>query len=278
MDLQENQRMEEWGLILGDWIRSTSRFWYYGFVVAILGAFPLYLSLNLVFENLLISSNRVIKIDYQETVKETLQITEEKIFDLGNNTYSGYVKIKNNNSEWGVPNQPYSVEFKTAGGTSVFGFNATTYVLPFSEKVLVFRRFTADTRPTKIDLTLSASQFIRPPELPTLDLEIQRKSTELGLNETKVNAVIVNRTAFKISRVDLPVLLFNSKNQIIGANYTNINDLESSESRSFQYVWYNSINDISRIEIIPELNIYDRSIFVTGPGENPFDNIDFKKR
>jgi hypothetical protein len=123
-----------------------------------------------------------------------------------------------------------------------------------------------------LDLQLGETRFIRPPNLPALTLEIQRRSTSYQSGQTLVNAVIFNRTPFKISRVELPVLLYNSANQVIGANYTNINDLNSNESRSFQYVWYSRINNVARVEIIPEVNIYNRDIFVSLPGQNPFDS------
>jgi hypothetical protein len=74
--------------------------------------------------------------------------------------------------------------------------------------------------------------------------------------------------------VDIPVLLFDRNNQLIGANYTNINELESAEGRSFQYTWYSRINNLTRVEIVPEVNIYSRDIFQTPEGKNPFDNIE----
>src|SRR5690606_35684557 len=103
---------------------------------------------------------------------------------------------------------------------------------------------------------------------PALTLEIQRRSLEQGQGQTVVSAVILNRTPFEITRVDLPVLLFNSSGQVVGANYTNINDLKSFESRSFQYIWYTNINNVSRIEIIPELNLFDRELLLTQQGSN----------
>jgi hypothetical protein len=271
MDLQQNDRMEEWFLILGDWFRETPKSWFYAAVGVMVIAIPLYMFVNLMFERILVGAISPIKVNYQEITKQPLQIVEKKIFVLGDGTYSGYVKLKNTNSDWGVPEQSYNFSFK-AGGNSVLSSSASTFILPFSEKNIVFPRFSANMAPTELEFNLGETVYIRPPTLPTLSLEIQRRSFDSMVNQSAVNAVIVNRTPFKISRVDLPVLLFNSAGQVIGANYTNINDLDSAESRSFQYIWYNRINNVARVEIIPELNVYNRDIFVTGPGQNPFDN------
>ena len=272
MDLQQNERLDEWFLIVGDWIRETPKIWFYAAAAVVILAIPTYMFVNLIFEQMLINSQAILKVNYQEVAKQPLEVIDKKIFSLGNDTYSGYIRLKNSNTEWGSPDQRYFVNFKSATGASVMSTPGATFVLPSSEKVVVFPRFSSDSPPTQIDFTLNESAFIRAPSLPTLNLVIERRSLDTQVNETRVNAVIVNDTPFKISRVDLPVLLFDSNNQVIGANYTNINDLSSSESRSFQYIWYNRINNVARIEIIPELNIFNRDIFVAAPGQNPFDD------
>jgi hypothetical protein len=272
MDLQQNERVEEWFLVVGDWFRETPRSWFYAFLGILVVAIPLYMFMDLVFERILVSAVSPIRVNYQEVSKLPLEVLDRQIFPLENGTYSGYIRVKNPNSDWGAPEQAYRVEFKDAAGNTVMSSNAATFILPASEKNIVFPRFSASTAPTRLEFTLAETIFIRPPNLPTLSLEIQRRSLDSQVSQTMVNAVIVNRTPFKIARVDLPVLLFDGAGKVIGANYTNINDLASAESRSFQYIWYTRINNVARVEIIPELNVYNRDIFVTGPGQNPFDD------
>jgi hypothetical protein len=274
MALDQNERVEEWFLIVGDWVRDTPKIWFYALIGILVVAIPLYMFVDLMFERILVNSIVPIRVNYQEVSKLPLEIIDRKIFALENGTYSGYIRVKNPNSDWGVPSQAYNVDFKNASGDSVMNTNGSTFILPASEKNIVFPRFSASSAPTRLDFTLSDTTYTRPPNLPTLSLEIQRRSFDSMVNQSTVNAVIVNRTPFKIARVDLPVLLFDAGGQVIGANYTNINDLASAESRSFQYVWYNRINNVARVEIIPELNIFNRDIFVTGPGQNPFDDLE----
>jgi hypothetical protein len=277
MDLENNPRMEEWFLVVGDWFRQTSKTWYYALVLLLIIAIPLYMLLKLLFGQFLMSTIVPPHINYTEVSKFPLSISEKKIFDLGNGTYSGYVRIKNSNPDWGVPDQGYSFDFKSATGSSLLVASGSTFVLPGTEKIVVLPRFSppqGSPAPTTLDFTLRDGSFVRPPALPQLNLEIQRRSVDLQVNQTIVNAVIVNRTAFTLRRVDLPILLFDNSNQIMGVNYTNINDLHSSESRSFQTVWYNRITNVSRVEILPEINVYNRDIFATVEGTNPFDDLD----
>lgn len=271
MNFEQNERLEEWLLVIGDWFRTTNPRWFVALALVIVMAVPGYFFTAYAFSNILKATVSPIKINYTEPTTQPLQITERKIFDFGDGTYSGYARIKNVNSEWGVPELSYQALFKSSSGSTVMSLGGTAFILPSTDKVIVFPRFNASAKPSSLDVTFITPDFIRPPSLPNMNLEIQRKNIDAGTNQTLVNAVIVNHTPFKISRVDLPVLLFDKNNQIVGVNYTNINDLESNESRSFQYTWSAKINNVARIEIVPELNIYNRSLFELGPGQNPFE-------
>ncbi len=270
MDLEQNPRAEEFMLMLGESLRSTSKLWYYGFLALLVAAFPLYMAANLGFELILVSGIKVLPVNNNVISKVPLQITDKKIFDLGDGTYTGYMRIKNSNPEWGVPMQAYTVDFLSITNEKAFSFSSVAYVLPSSEKLVVFRRFTPEQKPTQVEIKLKDSQFLHATSVAPIDLEIQRKATYLAVNQTNISAVVVNHSPFKLNKVDLPVLLYNSSNQIIGVNYTNLNDLASSETRSFQYIWYSRINDISRVEIVPEVNTFDKDLFVTDPGKNSF--------
>lgn len=271
MELQQNDRIEEWFLILGDWIRDTSKGWFYALGVVFVATIPVYIATNVIMDQVTLSAVTPLHIAYEAKTKLPLSVTEKKIFDLGGDMYSGYFKIKNDNSEWGTPEQAYTVELKTATGSVVLTYNRKTFVLPSSDKIVIVPRFKSADRPTNLEIVLGETTFVRPPVLPDADFEIQRRASNLLVNQTEVNAVIVNRMPFRISQVDLPVLIYNSQNEVIAAGYTNINDLKPSESRSFQYVWYNRLNNITRIEIVPELNFYSRDIFLIESGQNPFD-------
>ncbi|MBX4188264.1 MAG: FxLYD domain-containing protein [Candidatus Doudnabacteria bacterium] len=274
MNLQENERVEELLLIIGDQFRSTSKLWFYAVGIVLIAAIPLQIFLKFTFENVIASAVSPLKITYPQVEHQPLEMTDKKIFDLGDGTYSGYARIKNPNPEWGVPELKYSYQFSGTGGSSIMSAGNMTYVRPASEKVIAFPRFTSPSKPTSLQITLEDSNFIRPRELPVLDLEIQRRSIDSQVDQFIVKAVIVNHSPFKLTRVDLPILLFDGNNNIIGVNYTNINDLNSNESRSFQYTWYNRINNVARVEIIPEFNPYSRDLFGTVPGQDPFDELE----
>src|SRR5207249_1356859 len=99
------------------------------------------------FVQLIAHSYQPPKIVYSEVAKEPLRILDSGIFSFPNNTYAGFVRIKNLNLEWGVPVQEYTANFKTYGGTILTTVNGSAFILPASEKLIVFSRFTSQTKP-----------------------------------------------------------------------------------------------------------------------------------
>ncbi|MBI2607270.1 MAG: hypothetical protein HYW51_00350 [Candidatus Doudnabacteria bacterium] len=268
---ENNDRLQEFFFLLGNRIGGTHKKWGYALIAAVVLSIPLFFIFRFGFYQAFYSSYQGPEIIYQPVQVEPLQVVDRKIFRLNGNIYSGFVKLRNINLERGVPEQKFVAEFKTTGGTMVSKVEGRTFVLPAQEKLIVFSRFASEREPTEIEFTLLDSRFVYEPELPPLKVEIQRVQIQNLDSEFAVSAVIKNLTPFIISQVYLPVVLYNSSNEIIGVNLTNINDLESLESRSFRVVWPNLVAGVVRAEVRAEINIFDRGIIYTGPPSQQFD-------
>ena len=78
-----------------------------------------------------------------------------------------------------------------------------------------------------------------------------------------------NFSAFTIRQINLPVVVYDNKNNIVAVNFTYLNDVKSGETRTFQYTWPAAIAGAVRAEVMPEVNIFDRNVLGTEPGVNP---------
>lgn len=255
--------------MLGDKAASVRRGWWYALLAVVILLIPGYFLLKSAFVNLLVAGYDGPALVQQAQNKQPLQVLEKKIFALGNNAYSGYVKIKNINLEWGVAEQSYTAEFKTYGGTILQKYDRNTFILPASEKLIVLPSFTSDKKPDDLDFSLSSTHFIRKPDVaPNFDLERTIvQNTAAGL---AVSSAIRNMTPFTVKEIDLPVAVFNSKNEIVAVNFTYLNEIKSSETRTFRYTWPQQVAGAIRAEINPEMNIFDRNVFESQPGVSPF--------
>lgn len=265
----ENERIQEVFLMVGDKASSVNKKWWYVLLAFFILAIPGYYVAKYSFAQVLLKSHHSPQIIYTEAKKEPLQIVEKKIFALPGNAYSGFVKIKNINLEWGVDRQEYSAEFSTFGGSTITKVNGSTFILPSSEKLVVFSRFSSDKKPDEIKFSLGQTHFIHKPDI-SVDYEVERITLQ-AIPDTVVSAAIKNLTAFGIKQIGLPVVLFDRQNQIVGVNYTYLSDLGSGETRSFQYIWPGAVAGAVRAEISPEINVYDRNIFIEQSGVSPFE-------
>jgi hypothetical protein len=273
MALSDNERIQEAVLMAQEKSQAIGKKVWYGLGLTIVLIVPVYYVLKFGFVTLLMQTYREPKIIYTEAIKEPLQVLETKFFKLTDNTYSGYVKIKNLNLEWGVKSQTYTAEFKTVGGTVLTKAQGTTYILPASEKIIVFSRFTANQTPYEVIFKLGETQFTHKPEID-VDLGLERTTISYPSSGMIVYAGVKNNTPYTLKQINLPMVVYDNTNKIVGVNYTFINDVLSNETRTFQYSWPAKINGAARAEIYPEVNIFDSEVFEVPPGESPINGRD----
>ena len=258
-------------MVISDRLQGVGKVWWYALAVVLVGCIPLYFVMKASFAATLATSHHYPAYIYQEETKQPLTVTEKKIFNLGDGYYGGYIKVKNVNLEWGVVNQAYSITFRTTGGTEVTSLNnASTFILPASEKIIVFSRFKADRAPTDMEVSLADSVFTHKPAVVQPNLQIQRTSLELVNGQLKVTAAVKNNTPFTIRQINLPILVYDNNGKIVGVNFTSINDVAYQETRSFQFLWPNNPGAV-RAEILPEVNIFEKDIYQLPPGQSQFD-------
>lgn len=262
MALTDNERIQEIFILIGDKLAPIRKVWWFALLLCLILTVPGYYVLKKVFVAGFAASYTAPRIIYTTAIKDPLQIIDKNFFTLPNNSYSSYVKIKNTNLEWGVAAQRYTVTFSTNGGTVLNTFTSATFILPASEKLIVIPRFTAAKKPDKMTVTLDPTNFIHKPNV-SLDFEVQRTLLTNAPEGLLVSSAFINQTPFTISQIGLPVVIYNTQNQIVGVSYTSINQVTSSETHTFQYSWPGPVTGAVRAEIIPEINIFDRNLLST---------------
>lgn len=266
-----NDRLQELILVAGDKVSLVDKKWWYALVVTIIAVVPGYYLLKAGFVSLVMSAYDKPELINSVVIRQPLEVTGKGIFDLGNRAYSGYVKIRNIEYDWGVPKQSYTAEFKTTGGTIITKVEGSTFILPSSEKLIVFSRFSADRTPDEIILTLDPTKFVRKPPVE-FEYTLERKTLQNPSTGLVVSAGVKNLTPFTVKQIHLPVAVYDNKNEIVAVNFTYVDDVTSLETRTFQYAWPRAVLGAARAEITPEINIFDRDVLELAPGVSPFDN------
>lgn len=71
---------------------------------------------------------------------------------------------------------------------------------------------------------------------------------------------LANQTAFGYYDVDLLVLLYRG-DTVVGANKVRAGSLDAGERKPMELFWYQTLPQVSRVEVVPDINIYDESIY-----------------
>jgi hypothetical protein len=275
-DKNNQEKLQELAIIITDQVHRINKWWWYSLGITFVLCFPLFFGLRAGITSMMVSQHKFPAYIHEEENKVPLEVTEKKIFKFTNNSYGAYFKIRNSvNLEWGVISQPYTAVFYTTGGTEVTRITSNVFVLPSSERTVVISRFSADREPTMLSVNLGPTEFVRKPNRTDPKFEIQRTEVSMVNGNLTVAAGVKNNTPFTVSRVDLYVLLYDRNNQVVAANYTNIDDVLYHETRTFRMTWPGNPTGLAtgdlRAEITPQVNIFDNNIYKLPDGTSQFD-------
>ena len=199
--------------------------------------------------------------DFQITVEETKLIPSI----LEENSYDVLARIRNADPDWGVSRLNYKFILKNKKGEVVGVKKRESYILPQQERYLVEVGINTEDKASSVEVELSLlevqklKQFINPGrQIRALDVQhsvVDRKS--------KVFGDLINESPHSFEKVDIVIVLYDVKDQIIAINYTNVNAFVSGTARYFSATWPEAISEkIKRIEIEVNVNVYETGSFM----------------
>lgn len=205
--------------------------------------------------------------DFKVEVLDTdlVQTSEPRVYDVVST-------IRNTNAEWGVPLLKYKYTFRDDAGAVVGERERTSYILPQQERYVVEIDVETVTTAASVDLAIEIleaeklEQFINP------QAQFTQKNVKyfVGGDKSRVDGVLVNESPFSFDKVDVFIILYNQSNEVVGVNYTNIDDFLAGSERYFSVLWPEIIsNENLRVELEPNVNAYEDGSFmdVYGTGD-----------
>lgn len=77
---------------------------------------------------------------------------------------------------------------------------------------------------------------------------------------SRADFTLANRTAFGYYDIDLLVLLYRG-DAVVGVNALRADRLAAGERRAMQIFWYQALPQVTRVEVVPDINIYDAGVY-----------------
>jgi len=199
---------------------------------------------------------------------QPLQIISFTIVGGKDGKYDFVMKVRNPNLNFNVPGVVYQL---IAGGQVIA--EKTGFLLPGEEKYIGFFGQTAEgvqSATVKIaDVTWKRYNNFNIFAQPRLRFQVSDSvftpASESGvkgdLPVSILNFKITNASAYSYWHVGVYMVLI-SADQVVGANYINLDQFKSGEIRDVEMRWYESLPGVSEVEIIPEVNIADPAAFM----------------
>lgn len=197
------------------------------------------------------------------------------VLPAGEGRYDLFAKATNANENWMVT---FDYRFE-ASGTSIPAKKG--FLLPGETKRLHALGVKAEARPSSGKTVISNMQWshVDPhlvfpgyagwskarldivAETPTFVPPAAGDTLPIG----RATFSVVNRTAFSYYTVGFFVTAYSNQ-QVVGVNYVTISRLMAGERRTVEASWFSALPAVTRVEVMPEVNILDASAYIA-PGK-----------
>ena len=198
---------------------------------------------------------------------ENLEVLWTKKIPAGEKDYHLLSLINNPNALYGVSRFSYKFIGLNNEKKVVLERQGEDFILPGENKYL-FELNIGDINNAQsfnLEITNLAWQYFSSYKKPTL-LVINREIKDInegGFN-LEVSGKLINDSIYNLRTVGLKVILFDEKDNAIAFNRTYLGNIRSREKRDFHVFWKTILSrqDIKRIDIRPETNVFQEENFV----------------
>lgn len=193
-----------------------------------------------------------------------VEILETKLLKVADRQYDVLAKLRNSNPDWGVSDLNYKFILKDKVGAQVGERERKSYILPQQERFIVEVGIETLTKAENVELELELLEAQKLKQYISPQAQIVTKNAGHFISEGKsrANGVLENQSPFGFEKVDINVILYNSKDEIVGANYTNLNAFLPGTERYFSVTWAGKVLGVSRVEIEPNVDVFETGSFM----------------
>ncbi|MBN1584773.1 hypothetical protein JW899_00185 [Candidatus Uhrbacteria bacterium] len=198
--------------------------------------------------------------------------SEPSVLLSGSGSYDIYSTVDNPNADWILK---LSWHFEADG--QPVGNSRQTTVLPLGSAILSSLSYRSEVRPGQARLVLDGRRWQRldkhvvRPDYPTwsgerLDLRVSDVSfnppaADDPLTVSRAKFTVTNATGYGYWRVGFHVVLWGGTG-LVGVNYVTVGELRPGESRPVDASWFTALPPVNRVEVIPEIDIFDADAYM----------------
>ncbi|MFC1633069.1 FxLYD domain-containing protein [Patescibacteria group bacterium] len=188
-----------------------------------------------------------------------LTVTDAE-FVTGVTTVDVTFTVTNPMNDWGVSPLIYTITVKGANGQIVAERERESYLLPGETHHYTEIALPISAEPKSVEVSLDSLYFIKvDTNFPAADFGISdlvyQAVDESGV-VGRAQGTITNRSSYTFKSVEIPIVLLDASGNLVGLNYTTVQELEPSEKRDFFAIWPDLLLDTGQsINAYPVTNL-----------------------
>ncbi len=210
---------------------------------------------------------------YHEQQKPiSLKIISVNKVKISNNKYDLVAKINNPNTNWDCKNFKYS--FVVDGFVTDW---QEAFILPEQDKYLFKFSYNSATALSQVDVKIQDFNWSRVKNIDQdrililQDFIIENKEFNQENKIAQVKFDAINKSHFSFWQLGWQIILYQN-NRVVGVNYVTTQNFISNQTRKISSVWNNILTDPKKIEIIPDIDIFNENNYILST-ENPVNLI-----
>jgi len=189
-------------------------------------------------------------------------VSETTALPLGENQYSVYALIENQNLDLSLSDARYVVELKNATNDTVGRSSGSYFLLPGEKRYLVVSRIPAQDLVRSATVTFSEERWQNRLSIPEAELVATDPIRFVQSDPLAyvVEGTLINNSPFTIKRAAINVLLFDGNDKIVAVSRREEFDIVSRSRRAYKLLWPGiSGANIVRAEVQVDANTLDSS-------------------
>lgn len=195
-------------------------------------------------------------------------VVSTKLIKAGDRDYDFVAEIANPHREFGASEVAYELKLLNGSGNELLKREGVFYILPGQTKFLILPFLTTENNVSDIELNIKSAKWQKIESLEGMNLIVRNETyTPTGGGAGSLNAAILNDSDFDFEVVDIDVLLYNSRGEIIAVNKTDIRTFVARTERAFSVTWpFPIAGNVAKISVKPSTNLFENSNFIKNYG------------
>lgn len=200
--------------------------------------------------------------------------SDVSVFSTGDGRYDFYGTIENTNDDYWME---FTYHFAYSGGQTDAQVG---YVYPLEQKPVIELAYESESRPTSATLVIEDYDwnFIDPHEIADFDawraeridfdVTDSEYTTALDLEDVvgRSTFTILNDSAYSYWEPEFYVLLYRG-GSVVAVTKTAIPEFMAGETRTIDQNWFGSISSVTKVEAVPEIQLFDSSVYMSPPSQ-----------